>query len=208
MPDAPRSDEELAAAVKTGDGGAFRALVERYERPLHGFLTRVTGDSHTADDVFQETFIRVMKGIGRYDEDRPFRPWLYRIALNQARNSFRRTKREPRVSLDARSGGDGGGGEVSIGELIASAAECPSHAAARGEDAELIRGAVDRLPGKGRDALVMFYFEGLRYDEVAEVLEIPLGTVKSRIHNALAKLVLVVTQERARRSAARVEEVR
>lgn len=195
---AAASDEILATAVKTGDGAAFRILVERYERPLHAFLVRVTGDANGADDVFQETFIRVLKSIGRYEDGRPFRPWLYTIALNQARNSFRRTRREPRVSIDAALGGGAAEGRgATLSDALASAVGSPVEAASQGEAAALVREAVAALTGAGREALVLFYFEGLSYEEVAEVLSIPLGTVKSRIHNALAKLVVVIGSRRA-----------
>ena len=189
------SDEELAARLKAGDGSVVRPLLERYRKPLHGFLTRVAGDPHAADDLFQETFIRVLRGIGRYEDGRPFRPWLYKIALNQARNAFRKKKARARVSLDGLGGDEGA--EASVADVLSGLDSTPLENAERAEAAALVRDAVERLTGAGREALVLFYFEGLKYEEVAEVLAVPLGTVKSRIHNALARLVVVLGKSRA-----------
>jgi RNA polymerase sigma-70 factor (ECF subfamily) len=180
------SDEQLLTRIRGGEPDALAALIERYRRPLFHYLARMLGDATEAEDVFQETFLRVVRNIARYDERRAARPWIYAIATNLVKNVYRSRAVRSRVEHDPPDGeGDERG---SLVERLPSAIIAPDDAASREEIAERVRGAVERLPERGRAALVLFYFQGLRYDEIAAALEVPIGTVKSRIHNALAIL--------------------
>jgi RNA polymerase sigma-70 factor (ECF subfamily) len=183
-------DESLLARVKAGDEDALGTLVERYRRPLFGYLFRMLGDAAEAEDVFQETFLRVVKHLPRFEEGRRVRPWVYAIASNLVKNVYRSRKYREKTSLDQ----EGPEGEPLSGRLAAVSAS-PDEGAQTAETAVLVREAVERLSPTGRDALVLFYYQGLAYEEIAQVLEVPLGTVKSRIHNALGKLAGLLSPE-------------
>ncbi len=183
-PDGGPSDEALVLRLRAGDGAALRALMERYRGPLFGYLARMLGSAEDADDLFQEAFLRVLRHADRFDGGRRFRPWLYAIATNLVRNTWRARGHRDAASLDRPVEEDG----ASLAALLAGPAAPPAEGAARAEAAAAVREAVGGLPEKGRDALVLFYFQGLSYDEVAQALDVPLGTVKSRIHNAVARL--------------------
>jgi RNA polymerase sigma-70 factor (ECF subfamily) len=183
------SDEELLARIRAGRGDALAALIERYRRPLFGYLCRMLGDEAEADDVFQETFLRVVKNVERFETGRPVRPWLYAIAGNLVKNVYRSRAVRDHVPLDGAQDDDA---PRPLSARLASLGELPEDAASREEAAARERDAVGKLPERGRAALVLFYFQGLRYEEVAAALDVPLGTVKSRIHNALARLAEIL----------------
>lgn len=182
------SDEELLTRFCKGQTEAFGALVRRYERELCGYLRRYLGDTSLADDVFQNTFLQVYIKSGQYEAGRPVRPWLYTIATNQAIDAMRRNGRHQAVSLDQQRE-EGANGELH-GLIDALEAQGPGPLdAAQGEERrERIRASVDRLPDFLRQVLLLAYYQGLKYREIADILGIPVGTVKSRLHAALVKL--------------------
>jgi RNA polymerase sigma-70 factor (ECF subfamily) len=182
------SDEELLTRVRQGQRAAFGVLVRRYERELYGYLRRYVGDATMAEDVFQNTFLQVFVKIESFEHGRPVRPWLYTIATNQAIDAMRRNCRHQAVSLNQ-------GREVSVpsepDDLLSSleSKTIDPLDAAQGEERRLaVRAAVDRLPDFLRQVVLLGYYQGLKYREIADILEIPLGTVKSRLHTALQKL--------------------
>jgi RNA polymerase sigma-70 factor (ECF subfamily) len=182
------SDEELLKRVRQGHRDAFGVLVHRYERELYGYLRRYVGDGTLAEDVFQNTFLQVFVKIASYEPGRPVRPWLYTIATNQAIDALRRNGRHQAVSLsqgrDDRALVDS---EDLLGSLEARTVD-PLDAAQGEERRLLVRAAVDRLPEFLRQVVLLGYYQGLKYREIADILNIPLGTVKSRLHTALQKL--------------------
>jgi RNA polymerase sigma-70 factor (ECF subfamily) len=183
------SDEDLLSRIRDGEPGYFGPLVRRYERELYGYLRRYLGDDDLAADVFQNTFVQVFVKIEQYQPDRPARPWLYTIATNQAIDALRRRNRR----LDSRAdpllpGDEGDDSARPLFEVLRDRDPGPVDQAEAGELRQLVRDAVDRLPDLLRQVVVLAYFQGLRYQEIADILEIPLGTVKSRLHAALAKL--------------------
>lgn len=180
---AESSDEALLARVKAGEEPALEALLERFRRPLFGYLHRMLGNATEAEDVFQETFLRVVKHLPRFEEGRRVKPWIYAIASNLVKNVYRSRSYREKTSLDQESEK----GEP-LAPSLAALAQTPVELASDSERALAVRAAVERLSPVSRDALVLFYFQGLAYEEIAQALEVPLGTVKSRIHNALAKL--------------------
>jgi RNA polymerase sigma-70 factor, ECF subfamily len=190
------SDEELVARLRLGDAQALRSLMERYRGPLHGYLVRLLGSTDDAEDLFQDAWLRVLRNAARFDERRAFRPWLYAIATNLVRNTYRARSYRDALSLDRPGGGEGGDEDApSLVSRLAGRGPQPGDEAERDESARQVRDAVGELPEKGRAALVLFYYQGLSYEEIGEALEIPVGTVKSRIHNAVARLAKVLGPE-------------
>ena len=165
-------------------------LVRRYERELYGYLRRYLGDANLAEDVFQNTFLQVYLKSGQYEPGRPVRPWLYTIATHQAIDALRRNGRHQAVSLDQSAGESPA--TASCRSLLETAREPRARPARRGRgprsSAQQVRASVDRLPDFLRQVLILAYYQGLKYREIADILDIPVGTVKSRLHAALVKL--------------------
>lgn len=183
------SDENLLVRLRDGDRSVFGPLVKRYERELFGYLRRYLGDQDLADDVFQNTFVQVFLKIRQYEPGRAAKPWLYAIATNQAIDALRRrNRRTADRPAETISAPDEDGEARPLFELLPAPGETPPEAAERTEERERVRAAVDRLPELLRQAVLLVYFQGLKYQDAAEVLNIPVGTVKSRLHAALMKL--------------------
>jgi RNA polymerase sigma-70 factor (ECF subfamily) len=182
------SDEDLVLRFRRGQTEAFGVLLRRYERELYGYLRRYVGDGSLAEDVFQNTFLQLYLKIGQYEKGRPVRPWLYTIATHQAIDALRRNGRHQAVSLEQRREESV---ETDLGGLLESLegkGPGPLDLACGAERRERIRASVDQLPDFLRQVLILAYYQGLKYREIAEILDIPVGTVKSRLHAALVKL--------------------
>ncbi len=177
------TDEQLVADYRGGNEGAFAELVGRYQRELFVFLQRFVLSSAVAEDLFQETFIQVHRNIHMFDPARRFRPWLFTIAANKARDHLRAQQRRGTQSLDNTAGGSGGGTFV---DLMQSDLPGPQEMLSREEDIAAVRQALDAIPAMYREILLLSYFHKFAYKQIAEMLGIPLGTVKSRLHAALA----------------------
>lgn len=182
------SDEELLTLFNQGQTDAFGILVRRYERELYGYLRRYLGDSHLADDVFQNTFLQLYVKSGKYETGRPVRPWLYTMATHQAIDTLRRNGRHQVLSLDQPREEPGDGDIHSLMELLEARGPGPIEQVQADERRQRVRASVERLPEFLRQVVLLAYYQGLKYREIAEVLEIPVGTVKSRLHAALLKL--------------------
>jgi RNA polymerase sigma-70 factor (ECF subfamily) len=182
------SDEELLTRFRRGQQEAFGALVRRYERELFGYLRRYLGDGNLADDVFQNTFLQLYIKIAQYEPGRPVRPWLYTIATHQAIDALRRNSRHQAVSLDQNREELPNGEIRTLVELLETRGPGPVESVHTEELRERVRASVDRLPDFLRQVVVLAYYQGLKYREVADILGIPVGTVKSRLHAALVKL--------------------
>lgn len=182
-------DETLLERLRSGHRDMLGPLVRRYERELYGYLRRYLGDDDLAADVFQNTFVAVFVKIKQYEPGRPARPWLYAIATNQAIDALRRQKRRHERTVDALNGGeDGVDSARSLFETLAARDLDPALTAEGGELAAQVRATVDQLPDLLRQAVILAYFQGLKYQEIADALAIPLGTVKSRLNAAMTKL--------------------
>lgn len=186
----PVTDESLMSRYRdSGQEAVFTELVHRYERELYRYLARYLGDPSLAEDVFQNTFLQVHLKRGLYEDGRSFRPWLYAIATHQAVDALRKAGRHPTVSLDQRvtsSQRDSEAGsllDLLVNEDIGPLAELQER-----ERREWVRASVERLPDTLRQTLILAYHQDLKYREIADILNIPVGTVKSRLHAALAKL--------------------
>jgi RNA polymerase sigma-70 factor (ECF subfamily) len=182
------TDEELLLRARRGDGEAFTLLVRRYERELFGYLARYLGDSNLAEDVFQNTFLQLHLKSHQYQPGHPVRPWLYTIATHQAIDALRRNGRHQAVSLDEFRDSPGEGECQRLMELLEDREPGPPELAQGQETREWVRASVDQLPDFLRQVLLLAYYQGLKYREIADILEIPVGTVKSRLHAALVRL--------------------
>jgi RNA polymerase sigma-70 factor (ECF subfamily) len=181
------SDEELLGRCRRNDDtAAFASLVQRYEQELFSYLRRYLGSAEMAEDVFQATFLQVHLKREQFEEGRRFRPWLYTIATNQAIDAQRRNRRHRMVSLDHRTGGEDDVG--SLVEMLAGNGQTADEQLEVEEARDWVRSAVDDLPESLKSALMLVYHQGMKYREAADVLGIPVGTVKSRLHSALLKL--------------------
>src|SRR5919197_5268334 len=157
------TDEDLVAAVARGDGDALAELCRRWERPLFQFIHRPTG-GRDVEDLYQETWPRVVRAARRFDPGRRFSTWLFQIAVNLCRDWHRRPPPEPVDPADA---------EARAGVPV------PTDAAL---DARRLLAA---LPEAQRSAVILRYYHDLGEDEVADILRVPRGTVKSRLHHAM-----------------------
>ncbi len=183
------SDEELLLAYRDqADPLAFPELVRRYERELYSYLRRYLNDASMAEDAFQTTFLQVHLKCDQFDEGRKFKPWLYTIATNQAIDAQRRNKRHRNISLDRNTRQQGSDDLGSLIDLLVSKEPTPDSRAETTQHREWIRREVEQLPDTLRDAVNLVYYQGLKYREAADILDIPVGTVKSRLHSAILKL--------------------
>jgi RNA polymerase sigma-70 factor (ECF subfamily) len=184
-PAGERTDEQLLAEYRQGDRNAFTQLMSRYQRELYHFLVRFLGDRAAAEDVFQETFLQVHQSADQFDLSRRFRPWLFTIAANKARDLIRSQARRPTNPLQASiSPGDEESGEFI--DLMQSTAAMPDDPMQREELQELVKKTVLQMPEHLREILLLSYFHQFPYKQIGDILDIPLGTVKSRLHAAVA----------------------
>lgn len=182
------SDEELLARYRDrADPAAFRELLHRYERELYSYLCRYVRDASLAEEVFQAVFMRVHEKARLFEPGRTFRPWLYSIATHQAIDALRKAGRRRMASLDTVHGETEMDGTTLL-DLLEDRGGGPLEELEEHERSEWARKAVDELPHALRDVVLLVYFQGLKFREAADALEIPLGTVKSRMHQALVRL--------------------
>jgi RNA polymerase sigma-70 factor (ECF subfamily) len=186
--DSSLTDEELLLGYReSGDRDQFTELVRRYERELYSYLRRYLGDAEMAEDAFQAAFLQVHLKCQQFEAGRAFRPWLYTVATNQAIDAQRRSRRHRMVSLDRAGHADGD--EVGrLLDLLTSHEDSPTAQLTAEERKQWVAEAVDSLPQPLKDVVILVYFHDMKYREAAESLDIPVGTVKSRMHAAVAKL--------------------
>lgn len=178
------TDEQLLTDYVSGMTDRFELLVRRHSQELFRFLVRFTGNVASAEDVVQETFLQVHLSADRFDTTRRFKPWLFTIAANKARDSFRSKARRPVVPLDVPVGGSDDESQKLL-DFLSDSAPGPSEPLEQEEERQRVRRIVDALPDHLREVLVLGYFHKFPYKEMAEILQIPLGTVKSRLHAAV-----------------------
>lgn len=180
-----RDLDDLIRRARARDTLALDALFAAFHPRVFGLLFRLTGTRETAEDLLQETFLRVVRTIDSYVHDGRFEAWLFRIAANLARDHSRQRKRRgATVTLDAETD-DGGALADSIAAMRDPA---PSAALTGAEDAERLSAALAELPAADREILLLRHFSELSFREIAEMLAIPLGTALARAHRALGKL--------------------
>ena len=172
------TDQQLVQRAQRGDLRAFDLLVLKYQGRIAALVGRYVSDAGEVEDVTQEAFIKAYRALGKFRGDSAFYTWLYRIAANAAKNHLVAKGRRPRAdaTIEDAEGFDEGG--------MLSESASPEALAMGGELAEVVESAMDELPDELRAALMLREFEGLSYDDIADVLGCPVGTVRSRIFRA------------------------
>ena len=177
----PSNDMELMLRVRDGqDAGAFEELMRRYQRPLVGFLMRLTGNLDVAQDLAEETFVRVWQSAPRYRPSAKFTTWLFTIASRLATDHSRRARVRRSVPLDVPAADDGRAPAETLADADPSADQQLSGA----QDAALVRAAVQELPLEQRTALALCEFENLSYAEAAQAMGCTVKSVELRIYRA------------------------
>ena len=182
------TDEQLLLSYRSnGNEMHFTELERRYRQPLLCFLRRQIGNESIAEDVLQATFMQLHLKCGQFEEGRKVRPWLYRIAMNQAIDSKRRNRRHENVSLN-QSTSSVDGQSYELVEMVRGECPLPEETLQVDEQRQSVRKAVGSLPQSLQTIVSLVFFQGLKYREAAETLSIPVGTLKSRMHSALLQL--------------------
>ena len=178
------SDSELLQRYRRGDEQAFREIVTRYKNSLYAFLRRFVNHEDVVEDVFQETFLQLYISQDSFDTNRPLRPWLFTIAANKAKDALRKMQRQSSMGMGAMADA----GDFSVDEVVnilTSYETTPDDEVSADETARCVRRVVAEMPDNLRGILVLAYFEQFSYKHMAEILSIPMGTVKSRLHTAV-----------------------
>ncbi len=181
------TDEALLSRFRGGEAEAFGELVRRFQRELYSYLRRYLGNEALAEDVFQSTFLQVYQKAEQFDSGRKVRPWLYAIATHQAIDALRRQNRRASVSLDQITSTTEGETGTWLDTFAATERE-PLAGMELTEQRERVRAALEELPEHLKITVILAYYQELKYRDIAEILKIPVGTVKSRLHAALRKL--------------------
>jgi RNA polymerase sigma-70 factor (ECF subfamily) len=177
------ADALLVARVKLGDMRAFEMLVVKYQRRIERLIGRMVRDTDLVQDIAQESFIRAYRALPQFRGDSAFYTWLYRIAVNTAKKALMDMKRDPLVS-EAALRSDEDGEETSRAENELTDGETPEALLASKEVAAAVNAAIEALSEDLRQAITLREIEGLSYEEIAEVMNCPIGTVRSRIFRA------------------------
>lgn len=178
------ADAPLIDRIKRGDVRAFEMLVVKYQRRIERLIARMVRDTDLVPDIAQETFIRAYRAIGQFRGDSAFYTWLYRIAVNTAKKALVELKRDPVVTQSALASADAGDDETSRVESELSHGETPDAVLASKEIAATVNAAIEALSDDLRQAITLREIEGLSYEEIAAVMNCPIGTVRSRIFRA------------------------
>jgi RNA polymerase sigma-70 factor (ECF subfamily) len=180
------TDAELLQSYMDGDEAAFREIVDRYKNSLFAFLKQFLNRTDLVEDVFQETFLQLFTSRESFDPSRPLRPWLFTIAANKAKDALRKAQRASAVPIGTISESQ----EMSFDEMLDSLSSdntMPYDELARNETAARVNDVMAQMPESLREILTMAYFSKFSYKQMADMLSIPIGTVKSRLHTAVAR---------------------
>lgn len=183
-PNPQDTDLVLVERTVAGDSRAFELLVIKYQRRIQRLIGRMVRDVDLVEDIAQETFIRAYRALSQFRGEAQFYTWLYRIAVNTAKKALGDLKRDPLVSESAMRGGDDEEDETSAMENELTTSETPETVLAAKEIAATVNSAMEALPDELRQAITLREIEGLSYEEIAEVMDCPIGTVRSRIFRA------------------------
>lgn len=178
------NDERLMERVKSGDAQAFDALWQRHGKALFNFIYRFVGNRQEAEDLTQETFVRVLQSAPSFNSHQRFTTWAYHIATNLCIDAHRKAQYRQAVSLDECLGED----DQTLGDTVPDPQANTEEMAQKRSLRRDIRRAIRALPPEQRLVVVLNQYQGMTYQEIAEVLGCPIGTVKSRMHHALKAL--------------------
>lgn len=188
------SDEELVEAFQQGDSSAFDQLVSRWDRKIQGAIYRMVGSGEEARDLCQEAFLKAYRGLSGFKKEARFSSWLYQIAVNATRDRLRRRRGRIHLSLDdVADAGEGSlrDGGPSAFEMIESS-----------DLARAVSAAVAGLTDEQREVVILKEYEGLTFPEIAEALDVPLSTVKTRLYRGLGQLRVRLERQGIRGGAA------
>ena len=174
------TDDQLIEQTLSGESEAFGLLVRRWERQIYGLALRVLGHEETARDVCQETFLSAFRNLNKFRGDAQFSSWLYRITLNHCNTHLRRSETKTNVSLDEQM-------EAGVPEPTGST-EQVDETIHREQMAKHLRRALSAIPPEMREVIVMKEYQGLKFHEIAEILSLPVSTVKTRLYTGLSQL--------------------
>lgn len=188
-----RTDEELMLRYKDGDKNAFEMLYRRYEKPVLDFIYRMLSDASAAESLCQEAFYRVVKSQKKYKATAQFKTWIFQIALNLCRDRMRRMKHRSHLSLNkpVKAQNDG---TIELWDCISDPSPGIVENFESGELGSLIKAAITSLPEEEHLVVVMKEYQGMSYSEIAEVLDCPIGTLKSHNHRANQKLKKILSK--------------
>jgi RNA polymerase sigma-70 factor (ECF subfamily) len=180
------SDAELLARYGRGDEAAFREIVSRYKNGLYAFLRHFLNRQDLVEDVFQETFLQLFTSRESFDDSRPLRPWLFTIAANKAKDALRKWQRTSAIPIGTLAESE----DLSFDDMLntlTSDTTMPYEELERSETAVQVGRIVANMPDNLREILLLAYFSKFSYKQMARILSIPIGTVKSRLHTAVAR---------------------
>jgi RNA polymerase sigma-70 factor (ECF subfamily) len=180
------TDAELLASYAAGDEAAFREIVDRYKNGLYAFLRQFLNRQDVVEDVFQETFLQLFASRDSFDPNRPLRPWLFTIAANKAKDALRKSQRASAIPISTISDSE----EMSFDDVLNTLTSeniMPYEKLEENETSSRVAEIVSNMPENLRGILILAYFNKFSYKQMAQILSIPIGTVKSRLHTAVAR---------------------
>ncbi|MHC4545750.1 MAG: RNA polymerase sigma factor [Planctomycetota bacterium] len=180
------TDAELLAQFAEGDEDAFRELVNRYKNGLYAFLRQFLNHQDMVEDTFQETFLQLFTSRDSFDTSRPLRPWLFTIAANKAKDALRKRQRTAAIPIGTIAESQ----EMSFDEVLntlTSDDTMPYEELQKSETASRVGQIITNMPENLREILILAYFDKFSYKQMAQILSIPIGTVKSRLHTAVGR---------------------
>ena len=180
------SDAELLTRYTAGEEEAFGELVNRYKNSLYAFLRQFLNRHDLVEDVFQETFLQLFSSRESFDTSRPLRPWLFTIAANKAKDALRKWQRTSAVQIGTMADSQ----DLSFDDMLNTVTAdetMPYEELQKNETASRVGQIVADMPDNLREILVLAYFQRFSYKQMAEILSIPIGTVKSRLHTAVGR---------------------
>lgn len=182
-----RSDEELMLSYRGGDEAAFEMLYRRHEKPLLNFFYRVVMNAVEAENLCQETFFRIVRAKKKYEATAKFKTWLFQIALNLCRDRLRRMKHRSHISLNTQASSQNDA-DIELQELISDPSSDLEKHMEKEELGALVQGAITSLPEDEHLVVVLKEYQGTKFSEIANIMNCPIGTIKSLNHRAHKKL--------------------
>jgi len=175
------SEDVLVERTVVGDNSAFEEIMRRYSQPIYAFISNYVGDYDTAQDAFQEAFVRAYKNLRKYRVGTNFPSWLHKVALNASKDCLKKRRRNEQQEVRESE-------EFDPLSLVPARGPSLQEHAERRELRTAVRGALKQLSDVHRQAVLLYQFQGFSYEEIAAIIGCPLGTVKSRIHYAMRRL--------------------
>ena len=181
------TDAELLVRFGEGDEAAFRELVNRYKNGLYAFLKQFLNHQDMVEDTFQETFLQLFTSRASFDTSRPLRPWLFTIAANKAKDALRKRQRTAAIPIGTIAESQEMSFDDVLNTLTSDSSTMPYEELQKSETASLVGKVITDMPENLREILILAYFNKFSYKQMAQILSIPIGTVKSRLHTAVGR---------------------